>query len=96
MLTMGTYKKNLLFVLEEHHSKKPPENPSTINFELGLGSQHPSPDVQDPLRVRAAIWLKFITSRDAQSTCFKDSRTSCDVIMFGDLWPFFAGKDHIT
>ena len=33
----------------------------------------------------------MITSRDAESTCFKGSRTSCDVIIFGifgrKIWP---------
>ena len=28
------------------------------------------------------IWPEMITSRDAESTCFKGSRTSCDVIIF--------------
>ena len=31
-----------------------------------LGSQHPSPDLKNSLRVRAVIWLKIITSRHFQ------------------------------
>ena len=41
------------------------------------------------------VWLEIITSRDAESACFKGSRTSCDVTImafFGRL----AEKDHIT
>ena len=55
-----------------------------------MGSQHPSPNVKNPLRIRAAFWLKIITSRDAKSACFKGSGTSCDVIIFGIFGPFFG------
>ena len=34
----------------------------------------------------------MITSRDAESTCFKGSRTSCDVIIFRIFWPNFSRK----
>ena len=37
------------------------------------------------------IWPEIITSRDAESTCFKGSRTSCREIIFlaflGQIWP---------
>ena len=33
---------------------------------LSMRSRHPSPNVKNPLRVRAAFWLKVITSRDAK------------------------------
>ena len=49
-----------------------------------LGSQHPSPNVKNPLRIRAANWLGIITSRDAKSTCFKGSQTSCTEIISGE------------
>ena len=39
-----------------------------------MGSQHPLPNVKNPLRVRAAIRLKIITSRDAKSACLKAPR----------------------
>ena len=48
-----------------------------------FGSQHPSPNVKNFLRFEAQIRLESITSRDAKSTCFKGSRTSCDVIILG-------------
>ena len=48
-----------------------------------LGSQHPSPNVNNPLKLRAENWLEIITSRDAQSACFEGSRMSCNVIIFG-------------
>ena len=54
-----------------------------------MGSQHLSPNVN----FEPQIWPETITSRDAESTCFKGSRTSCDVINFVTFWPNFAGKD---
>ena len=38
------------------------------------------------------IWPAIVTSPDAESTCFKGSRTSCDVIFFGIFWPRFGQK----
>ena len=38
------------------------------------------------------IWSEIITSRDAESTCFKGSRTSCDVIIWGFFGPNFGRK----
>ena len=55
--------------------------------EIYLGSQHPSPNVKNPLRIRDANWLEIITSRDAKSACFQGSQTSCTEKCF---WRFFA------
>ena len=38
------------------------------------------------------IWPESITSRDAESVCFKGSRTSCTVIIFGFFWASFGRK----
>ena len=39
------------------------------------------------------IWPEIITSRDAQKYLFfQGSRTSCDVIIFGNYWPNFGQK----
>ena len=38
------------------------------------------------------IWLEIFTSRDAQSTCFKGSQTSCTEILSGVFWPKFGRK----
>ena len=35
---------------------------------------------------------EIITSRDVESTCFKDSRTSCDVTILGVFLPNFGRK----
>ena len=51
-----------------------------------LGSQHLSPNVKTFCNFEPQIWPEIITSRDAESTCFKGSRTSCDVISFGIFW----------
>ena len=61
----------------------------TSGFLAGasLGSQHPSPNVKTFCNFEPQIWPEIITSRDAESTCFKGSRTSCDVIIFGIFWP---------
>ena len=62
-----------------------------------MGSQHPSPNVKNPLRIRAANWLEMITSRDAKSTCFQGSQTSCAEIISGIFFcQNLAEKDHIT
>ena len=59
--------------------------------QLFMGSQHPSPNVKNLLRIRAANWLEIITSRDAKSTCFQGSQTSCPEIIsgvfFAKIWP---------
>ena len=59
-----------------------------------LGSQHPSPNVKILCNFKPRIWPEIITSRDAKSTCFKGSRTSCDVIGFGNgkIRPNFGRK----
>ena len=57
-----------------------------------LGSQHPSPNVKSFCNFKPHIWPEVITSHDAESTCFKDSRTSCDVISFGIFGPNFGRK----
>ena len=58
-----------------------------------MGSQHLSPHVKTLCNFEPQIWPDMITSRDAESTCFKGSRTSCDVINFGHLfWPNFGQK----
>ena len=38
-----------------------------------MGSQHPSPNVKNLCNFETQIWLEIITSRDAESTCFKGS-----------------------
>ena len=48
--------------------------------------------VPDFCNFEPQIWPEIITSRDAESTCFKGSRTSCDVILFGIFWPSFGRK----
>ena len=57
----------------------PPPPPQKKNKLLG--SQHPSPNVKNPLRIRAVNWLEIITSRDAKSACFEGSQTSCTEII---------------
>ena len=61
-----------------------------------MGSQHPSPNVKNLCTFEPQIWLEIITSRDAQSTCFKGSQTSCTEIISGVFWPKFGRKNHIT
>ena len=57
-----------------------------------MGSQHPSPNVKTLCNFEPQIWLDIITSRDAESACFKLSRTSCREIIFGIFWPNFGQK----
>ena len=57
-----------------------------------MGSQHPSPNVKTTSNFEPQIWLEIITSHDAQSPCFKGSRTSCREIIFGIFWPNFGKK----
>ena len=62
-----------------------------------IGSQHPSPNVKNLCTFEPQIWLEIITSRDAQSTCFKGSQTSCTEIISAVFWPNFGRKksDHV-
>ena len=57
-----------------------------------MGSQYPSPNVKTLCNFEPQSWPEIITSRDAESTCFKGSRTSCDVIIFGMFLPNFSQK----
>ena len=57
-----------------------------------MGSQHPSPNVKNFPRFEQQIWPEIITSRDAESTCFKGSRTSRDVINVRIFLPHFGRK----
>ena len=60
-----------------------------------MGSQHPPSNVKTLCNFEPQIWPEIITSRDAESTCFKGSRTSYDVIFVGFSLPNF-GRKHIT
>ena len=79
---------NLPFRLLRSH---PSLNPFKCARPLVMGSQHPSPDVKNPLQISAANWLEIITSRDAKSACFQGSQTSCTEIIsgvfFAEIWP---------
>ena len=57
-----------------------------------MGSQYPSPNVKTLCNFEPNFWPEIITSRDAESTCFKGSRTSCEVIIFGIFGPNFGQK----
>ena len=57
-----------------------------------MGSQHPSPNVKNPLRIRAANWLEIITLRDAKSACFQGPQTSCTEIISGVILPKVGRK----
>ena len=73
----------------------PPKCNIRIEIIPHLGSQQPSPNVKNLCTFEPQIWLEIITSRDAQSTCFKGSQTSCTEIIFGVFWPKF-GRKKIT
>ena len=47
---------------------------------VGQPTWHPSPNVQILCNFEPQILPEIITSRDAESACFKGSKTSCDVI----------------
>ena len=79
----GRYERICLFSLQKH----------TYRGGGVMGSQHPSPDVKTFCNFEPRIWLEIITSRDAQSACFKGSRTSCREIIFGIFWPKFGQKN---
>ena len=68
--------------------------PSGHNGErrVYMGSQHPSPTLKTLNNFEPQIWPEMITSRDAESACFKGSRTSCDVIDNGFLAEFRPEK----
>ena len=53
-----------------------------------MGSQHPSPNMKNLRTFEPQIWLEIITSRDAKSTCFQGSQTSCTEII--SVFFFFA------
>ena len=59
---------------------------------IHMGIQHPSPNVKNLCTFELQIWLEIITSRDAKSTCFKGSQTSCTEIFSGVFWPKFGRK----
>ena len=61
-------------------------------FRIILGSQHLSPNVKTFCNFEPQIWPEIITSRDADSTCFKGSRTSCNEVILGIFWPNFGRK----
>ena len=46
-----------------------------------MGSQHPSPNVKNPLQLEPERWLEIITLRAAKGAAFKASR--CDVQVSG-------------
>ena len=62
------------------------------HFYCKIVSQHPSPNVKTLCNFEPRIWPEIITSREAESTCFKGSRTSCDVITLGIFVPNFGRK----
>ena len=61
-----------------------------------MGSQPPSPNVKTLCSFEPQIWPEILTSRDAESTCFKGSRTSCDVMILGIVGQIFGRKKKIT
>ena len=64
----------------------------SISPSTKLGSQHPSPNVKILCNFEPNFWPEIITSRDAESTCFKASRTSREVINVGIFGPNFGRK----
>ena len=38
---------------------------------IKMGSEHPSPNVKTLCNVEPQLWPEIITTRDAESTCFK-------------------------
>ena len=60
--------------------------------ERNMGSQYPSPNVKTFRNFEPQNWPEIVTSRDAESTCFKRSRTSCDVTILGIFGPNFGQK----
>ena len=57
-----------------------------------MGSQHPSPNVNTLSNFEPNFWPEIFTSRDAESTRFKGSRTSCEVIALGFSGPNVGRK----
>ena len=62
------------------------------NLLASMGNQHLSPNVKSLCTFEPQIWLEIITSREAKSTCFKGSQTSCTEIISGVFWPKFGRK----
>ena len=63
--------------------------PSVLLSGSFLGSHHPSPNVKTLCNFEPQIWPEIITSRDAESACFKGSGTSCDGIIVWHFWAKF-------
>ena len=59
-----------------------------------MGSQHPSPNVKTLCTFEPQIWPEVISHHVMPKvlTCFKGSRASCDVIIFGIFGPNFGKK----
>ena len=75
-------------------NEKPTPPPS---WRLGLPLPFPRSEknirnVHQVCNFEPQSWPEIITSRDAESACFKGSRTSCDVIHVGFFWPNFGLK----
>ena len=58
-----------------------------------MGSQHSKPHLKTLCNFEQQTWLD--TSRDAQSTCFEGSRSSCDMIVSGVVLGILAEEDRI-
>ena len=67
-----------------------------LRFGVFMGSEHPSHNVKTLCNFELQIWPEIIISRDAESTCFKGWRMSCDVIVSGLFLPNFGRKNLIT
>ena len=48
---------------------------------LWSANEHPSPSANPFFNYELQIWLANITSRDAQSACCQEFKTSCDLII---------------
>ena len=77
---------------EETPSQAGGYNEVTKSKAGSMGSQHPSPNVKTFCNFERQIWLEIITSRDAESACFKGSRTSCREIFFSIFGANFGQK----
>ena len=84
----------MLSSASEHRNRPLRQN---IAIAIDMGSQHPSPNVKTLCNFEPRFWPEIIISRDAESTCFKGSRTSCEVIILGVYFgQILAGKDYIS
>ena len=64
----------------------PPRTAQRVFKNLqAVGSQHPSPDVNN---FEPQTWLDTVTSRDAKSAYFQRLKTSRDVMLLG-VFPFW-------